>query len=87
MGVDNLFILVNTSQKILKHHRGDSISVPEHLAGTLATVAPSMFLSTTTQATTFLLGALSDMPAVKAFSLYAALALVINFVLQVKIDR
>ena len=82
MGVDNLFILVNTSQKI--QLRAASRSLPDHIARTLAMVAPSMFLSTATQATSFLLGALSDMPAVKAFSLYAALALIINFILQVR---
>ena len=86
VGVDNLFILVNTSQKLQRRHRHSSSvsdSVPEQMASTMGLVGPSMFLSTATQATSFLLGALSDMPAVKAFSLYAALALIINFILQV----
>ena len=35
------------------------------------------------QATAFFLGALSDMPAVKAFALYAAGSLSINFIMQI----
>ena len=48
-----------------------------------AEAGPSMLLSTLAQATSFLLGSLSPMPAVRAFSLYAAVALSLNFVLQV----
>ena len=35
------------------------------------------------QATAFFLGALSDMPAVRAFALYAAVSLTFNFILQI----
>jgi Niemann-Pick C1 protein len=49
----------------------------------LGEAAPSMFMSVASQTTAFYLGALSDMPAVRAFALYAATALLINFIMQV----
>jgi Niemann-Pick C1 protein len=42
-----------------------------------------MFHSTCTQAIAFLFGGMSDMPAVRAFALYAALSLSLNFLMQV----
>ena len=44
-------------------------------------VAPSMLLSSSSEATCFFLGALSDMPAVRAFALYAGMALLIDFLM------
>lgn len=45
-------------------------------------VAPSMLLSSLSMSTCFFIGALSEMPAVRMFALYAGVALVINFFLQ-----
>jgi Niemann-Pick C1 protein len=42
-----------------------------------------MLLSSLSESTAFFLGALSIMPAVKAFSLYAAVAVLIDFLLQI----
>jgi hypothetical protein len=58
---------------------------PEHMGRVLGEAAPSMFVSTASQTTAFFLGALSDMPAVRAFALYAAASLLINFFMQVSI--
>ncbi|KAK3857102.1 hypothetical protein Pcinc_036625 [Petrolisthes cinctipes] len=79
VGVDNIFILVQTWQR---EPRREDESVEEHVGRVVGIVAPSMLLSTTAEALCFFLGALSDMPAVYAFSLYVGLALVIDFVLQ-----
>ncbi|XP_069161595.1 LOW QUALITY PROTEIN: NPC intracellular cholesterol transporter 1-like [Procambarus clarkii] len=79
VGVDNIFILVQTWQR---EPRRDDESLEEHVGRVVGEVAPSMLLSTSAEALCFFLGALSDMPAVYAFSLYAALALVIDFILQ-----
>ena len=46
-------------------------------------IGPSMLLSACCETVAFSLGALSSMPAVHNFSLYAALAVFINFLLQV----
>jgi hypothetical protein len=46
-----------------------------------------MLLSSVAESTCFFLGALSDMPAVRAFALYAGMALLIDFFMQVPISR
>ena len=57
-----------------------SIFIPGRVVGE---VAPSMLLSSSSEATCFFLGALSDMPAVRAFALYAGMALLIDFFMQI----
>ena len=49
----------------------------------LGQVGPSMFLTSVSESVCFFLGALSDMPAVRAFALYAGAALLVDFLLQV----
>ena len=55
----------------------------EHVGRIVGEVAPSMLLSSLSESTCFFLGALSDMPAVRAFALYAGMALLIDFLMQV----
>ena len=45
-------------------------------------VAPSMLLSSLSMSSCFFIGSLTEMPAVRMFALYAGVALVINFFLQ-----
>ena len=59
-------------------------STAELIARSLAQVAPSLCLTASSEAAAFLLGAISTMPAVRAFSLYAGLAVIFNFLLQVR---
>ncbi|XP_013179899.1 PREDICTED: Niemann-Pick C1 protein isoform X3 [Papilio xuthus] len=80
VGVDNIFILVQTSQR---EPRRPNESVAEHIGRTLGQVGPSMFLTSVSESVCFFLGALSDMPAVRAFALYAGAALLVDFLLQV----
>ena len=42
-----------------------------------------MMLSSVSESTCFFLGALTEMPAVRAFALYAGVSLLINFLLQI----
>ena len=49
----------------------------------IAEVAPSLLLTSLSETTAFLLGAISSMPAVRTFSLYAGVAVFFNFILQV----
>ncbi len=44
-----------------------------------------MLLSSVSESTCFFLGALSDMPAVRAFALYAGMALLIDFLMQMTV--
>lgn len=79
VGVDNIFILVEAYAG-LERNQGDT---RPHLIGkAVGAVGPSMLLSSVSQSCCFFLGALSDMPAVRAFAMYAGMSLLINFVLQ-----
>ncbi|KAK0166490.1 hypothetical protein PV328_004905 [Microctonus aethiopoides] len=80
VGVDNVFILVQTHQR---EGRRPNESIPEHIGRTLGQVGPSMLLTSVSESCCFFLGGLSDMPAVKAFALYAGMALLIDFLLQI----
>uniref|UniRef100_A0A1B6E9U7 SSD domain-containing protein n=1 Tax=Clastoptera arizonana TaxID=38151 RepID=A0A1B6E9U7_9HEMI len=80
VGVDNIFILVQSHQHI---PRLKNESHQNHIARTLGKVGPSMLLTSVSELCCFFLGGLSDMPAVKAFALYAAMALFFDFIFQV----
>ncbi|XP_060815208.1 NPC intracellular cholesterol transporter 1 isoform X6 [Bombus pascuorum] len=80
VGVDNIFILVQTHQR---ESRRPNESIPEHIGRILGQVGPSMLLTSVSESCCFFLGGLSDMPAVRAFALYAGMALLVDFVLQV----
>ncbi|XP_066944874.1 NPC intracellular cholesterol transporter 1-like isoform X2 [Macrobrachium rosenbergii] len=80
VGVDNMFILVQTYQR---ESRRPAEVRSEHIGRVVGQVAPSILLASFSEAACFFLGALSDMPAVHAFALYAGLALLIDFLLQI----
>lgn len=80
VGVDNIFILVQTYQR-------DQIcpgeTHEEQIGRVLGRVGPSMLLTSVSECCCFFLGGLSDMPAVRAFALYAGVALLFDFLLQI----
>lgn len=79
VGVDNIFIIVQHYQ------RSDRLvgeSRHNHVGRVVAEVAPSMVLNSLTDSVCFFLGSLSGMPAVRALSIYAGVALIFNFLLQ-----
>lgn len=80
VGVDNIFILVQTHQRDQKR---PNETHAEHVGRILGKVGPSMLLTSVSESCCFFLGGLSDMPAVKAFALYAGMALLIDFLLQI----
>jgi len=80
VGVDNIFIMVQTYQREI---RRPNESHAEHIGRIIGEVGPSMLLSSTSEACCFFLGSLSGMPAVKAFALYAGMALLLDFLLQI----
>ena len=100
VGVDNIFILVQTYQR---EPRSLGESHDEHIGRIVGEVAPSMLVSSLSEVCCFFLGkeptvqdtspyiglqfllfagSLSTMPAVKAFALYAGMALLLDFFLQ-----
>ena len=80
VGVDNIFILVQSYQRDV---RLENETLEEQIARLVGRVGPSMLLTSTTETLAFVLGALTPMPAVRIFSLYAALAVFIDFILQI----
>ncbi|PNJ81073.1 NPC1 isoform 4, partial [Pongo abelii] len=80
VGVDNIFILVQAYQR---DERLQGETLDQQLGRVLGEVAPSMFLSSFSETVAFFLGALSMMPAVHTFSLFAGLAVFIDFLLQI----
>ena len=58
-------------------------SLEDQIGRIVGQVAPSMLLTGISESVAFFLGAIIDMPAVKIFSLYAAMAVLIDFLLQV----
>lgn len=54
----------------------------EQIGRVVGEVAPSMLLSSLSMSSCFFIGSLTEMPAVQKFALYAGVALVINFFLQ-----
>ncbi|CAB3365569.1 Hypothetical predicted protein [Cloeon dipterum] len=85
VGVDNIFILVQSTQRdMAKGPRGGPQEpVAEIVSRSLGKVGPSLLLTSASEATCFFLGALSDMPAVRAFALYAGMALLLDFLFQI----
>ncbi|XP_073767089.1 NPC1-like intracellular cholesterol transporter 1 isoform X1 [Danio rerio] len=79
VGADNIFIFVLEYQRDL---RRPGEQREEQIGRVLGNVAPSMLLCSLSESVCFFLGALSTMPAVKSFALYAALAVLMDFVLQ-----
>ncbi|MCJ8745223.1 hypothetical protein PDJAM_G00127900 [Pangasius djambal] len=80
VGVDNIFIIVQTFQR---DERLEHEELHQQIGRILGDVAPSMFLSSLSETVAFFLGALSHMPAVRTFSLFAGLAVFIDFLLQI----
>ncbi|XP_062836513.1 NPC intracellular cholesterol transporter 1 [Anolis carolinensis] len=80
VGVDNIFIIVQTYQR---DERLQGETLDKQIGRILGDVAPSMFLSSFSETVAFFLGSLSTMPAVRTFSLFAAMAVFIDFLLQI----
>ncbi|VVC27074.1 Hypothetical protein CINCED_3A006385 [Cinara cedri] len=80
VGVDNIFLIIRTYQTT-KIKENESIS--NYIGRVLSIIGPSIFIATLAETTCFFIGSLSDMPVVKAFALYAAMALVFNFFFQI----
>eukprot|EP00058_Branchiostoma_floridae_P002933 XP_002588421.1 hypothetical protein BRAFLDRAFT_116988 [Branchiostoma floridae] len=80
VGVDNIFILVQAFQR---DERRKNEELEDQIARILGQVAPSLFLTSFSETVAFCLGGLSNMPAVRVFSLYAGLAVFFDFLLQI----
>lgn len=80
IGVDNIFIISFTFQGFSKDK-----SIEERMGLTLAEAGTSVTLAALCEAFTFFLGALTRMPAVAAFSIYAGTAIIVDFIMLVTV--
>ncbi|GAM28587.1 hypothetical protein SAMD00019534_117630 [Acytostelium subglobosum LB1] len=89
IGVDNIFVLVNTFESLhvstynAQTRTSNRPRPEETLARAMAKVGPSMALASLSESLAFLLGTLTKMPAVVAFSFYASVAIFFDFLLQI----
>ena len=74
-----MFILAHALQQ-----QDPSLPIPERLGRALAGAGPSISLAAACEALAFGLGGLTSMPAVRNFSLCAAVAVLLDYALQVR---
>ncbi len=80
--LDNIFIL---TQSIQRDRRLPDEDVERQIGRIVGRVGPAMLLTSVSESIAFFLGALTPMPAVRLFSLYAAVSVLIDFFLQITI--
>uniref|UniRef100_A0A4W3HYR2 NPC1 like intracellular cholesterol transporter 1 n=1 Tax=Callorhinchus milii TaxID=7868 RepID=A0A4W3HYR2_CALMI len=80
IGADNIFIFVLEYQR---DERKEDETREEQIGRVLGNVAPSMLLCSISESICFFLGALTKMPAVRTFALYAGLSVLLDFLLQI----
>ncbi|KAI3631873.1 hypothetical protein MIR68_010346 [Amoeboaphelidium protococcarum] len=80
VGVDNIFILVNSLERVKRQY--PDLDFTHQIALNLKLVGPSIMLSSLCETVAFGSGFFVTMPAVSIFSLYAATAVFVNFCLQ-----
>ena len=73
--------LIFLLQRYRPKDRNESLEV--QIATVFSKVAPSMLLSSCAEALAFFLGAMTPMPAVRTFSLYAGMAVTFDFLFQI----
>ncbi|KAF0464950.1 multidrug efflux transporter AcrB transmembrane domain-containing protein [Gigaspora margarita] len=84
VGVDNIFILNHEFERLTLRSGGED-SIEERIAKTLGRMGPSILLSALSETIAFGLGGIVTMPAVRNFALYAALAVWVDYLLQVTV--
>ncbi|XP_041981262.1 NPC intracellular cholesterol transporter 1 homolog 1b-like [Aricia agestis] len=92
VGVDNVFLMVNTLQDIENNLKDDQ-DYNENFtfekrksyvfSKMMSQIGPSMFVSSVTQITCFAIGTLANFPAVRTFALFATVSLGMLFVFQI----
>uniref|UniRef100_A0A6B2KWP2 SSD domain-containing protein n=1 Tax=Arcella intermedia TaxID=1963864 RepID=A0A6B2KWP2_9EUKA len=78
IGVDNIFILIEAFESC-----EPQVHIETRMIMTMQRVGSSITMASISEASAFLLGILTKMPAVVAFSIYAALAVFFDFLLQI----
>ncbi|CAL8142438.1 unnamed protein product [Orchesella dallaii] len=83
VGVDNIFIIVQTYDRTC---RNSDLPVPERIGQVMSDVGPSLLISVISESVCFFIGGLvAKMPAVETFAYYSAVALIVDFLLQITV--
>ena len=77
IGVDNIFLIVHSFDQ-----QDKTESVDVQMAKALEKIGPNILITALSEAAAFLAGSIVPMPAVSSFSLYAAVAIFVDFILQ-----
>ena len=80
--IDNIFILTQSIQRDIRLPDED---IETQISRIVGRVGPAMLLTSVSESIAFFLGALTPMPAVRLFSLYAGMSVLIDFLLQMTI--
>ncbi|XP_055914958.1 NPC intracellular cholesterol transporter 1 homolog 1b [Eupeodes corollae] len=80
VGVDNIFIMVHTYHRL---DRSQYLTVAEAVGEAVGQIGPSILQTAVSEFACFAIGTLADMPAVKTFAMYAAVAIVLDFLFQI----
>ncbi|KAL5215204.1 hypothetical protein ABZP36_004356 [Zizania latifolia] len=78
VGVDNMCILVHAVKR-----QPNGMDLEERISTALVEVGPSITLASLAEVLAFAVSAINPMPATRVFSMFAALAILLDFVLQV----
>ncbi|XP_019088059.1 PREDICTED: Niemann-Pick C1 protein-like [Camelina sativa] len=78
VGVDNMCILVHAVKR-----QPRDVSLEERISSALVEVGPSITLASLSEVLAFAVGAFVPMPACRIFSMFAALAIMLDFFLQI----
>jgi len=81
IGVDNMFIITR-AERIIDSETTDII---ERVAKGLSNVGPSICTAATCEFLAFLVGVMTDIPALQSFCLVAAIAVLFDFIFQVTV--
>jgi Niemann-Pick C1 protein len=78
VGVDNMCILVHAVKR-----QPREVSLEQRISSALVEVGPSITLASLSEVLAFAVGAFVPMPACRIFSMFAALAIMLDFFLQI----
>eukprot|EP00826_Nyctotherus_ovalis_P043644 TRINITY_DN4619_c0_g1_i4.p1 TRINITY_DN4619_c0_g1~~TRINITY_DN4619_c0_g1_i4.p1 ORF type:complete len:560 (+),score=182.12 TRINITY_DN4619_c0_g1_i4:107-1786(+) len=79
IGVDNMFIITRAERTVNK----DITDMVERIAKGLSNVGPSIFTAATCEFLAFLVGVMTDIPALQSFCMVATIAVFFDFLFQV----
>ena len=80
IGIDNIFLITHAYDSTFRS--STELIIEDRVTTSISKITPSIFSSMICQAGCFLIGATVDMPAVRNFALYSAVAVLFNVFLQ-----